>query len=103
MKHFIWRYSVKMQEIKIKELKVKILSIVMIVTLFMVGGHLLDIGDVINDNGSGLACNGFYCVSANKVYHGGYYMMYVAFMVIVILYVNLLINYNYEKWMNKNL
>ena len=90
------------------QIKTNILLIVIIVVFFMLGGHLLDIGDIIRDaeedftflvnrenlnNQYGVkygAGNGFWTIDSRKLYHIGYYTIYLAFFIVVILYINLL-------------
>lgn len=76
----------------------------------MIGGHLLDVGDIIGDYDKDInmlirennlnyihhndATNGFFNISSTKVYHIGYYLMYISFMSLIILYINLLIKIN---------
>ena len=72
-----------------------------LVIAFLIGGHLMDIGDVIGDYDNiikrlidenslpykhiGGAGNGFFRIDSSKVYHIDFYMMYVSFFGLVIL------------------
>ncbi len=95
------------------KIKTNVMIIIFLTIVFMIGGHLLDIGDVFNDFnkrtkwliqenqlwgkygiGEPITTNGFWSNSANITYHSGYYLMYLAFFVIVILYINLLFKKN---------
>lgn len=98
------------------EMKKLIIAVILLVILFMIGGHLLDIGDVVYDhnkrikrlidendlnnkygNGEAITTNGLFNMDANTTYHIGYYLMYLCFFVMVILYVNLLFNKSNQK------
>ncbi len=66
-----------------------------LVALFFAGSHLHDVAGVIYKNSlqegkEYLAVNGFYNIETIKMYHIGWYMMYFAFIVLIIMYVTLL-------------
>ena len=87
-------------------MKNKILTLITLVVLFMAGGHLLDVGDIAS-NSDGIIkrlieennlnyiqqeglTNGFFNIGTSKVYHIGYYLMYISFMALIVLYLNIL-------------
>ena len=74
----------------------KVILVVTLVVLFMAGGHLMDIADIVEDVSlsrgvEGYLTNGFFNVDETKIYHVGYYLMYVSFFVITLLYISILL------------
>ena len=90
-------------------MKNNILCIVGILSLFLISAHLLDVGDIIGDSEKSLeniinrenlnnkyevnygAGNGFWTIDARKLYHTGFYLMYLAFFILLIAYIDLLV------------
>ncbi len=82
----------------------KYLFLIGLVVLFFISVHLLDIGDIISEDGScynidlrdggrvsfkeggSMACNGFWCLEGTVLYHTSMYMMGVLFLVLVVAY-----------------
>jgi len=64
------------------KLLTKMTFIITLVIMFMIGGHLMDVGDVIGDTYD-YATNGFFQVHPSKIYHIGYYMMYCSFIMMM--------------------
>jgi len=62
-----------------------ILGIVAIVVIFLSGSHLMDVGNIAKSIESGYLTNGFFNLNAVKVFHFGYYTMYLAFFAMVVL------------------
>lgn len=61
----------------------KILLVFFLTILFMLSGHLMDIGDNIPK-----PCNGFFCIKPNQLFHIGYYGMYVWFIILALFALN---------------
>lgn len=81
------------------KLRNQIVFIVLLVVLFMIGGHMMDVGDVIQDvdGKKGFATNGFFKVNASKLYHLGYYLMYISFLIVLMMYIVLFVKHGKEK------
>ena len=63
----------------------KIYYLFALTAVFLIGGHLLDIGDVLNDQNI-RATNGFIDLNASKLFHSGYYLMYASFFISIFLH-----------------
>jgi|TARA_Y100000310_G_scaffold180317_1_gene180205 hypothetical protein len=59
------------------------LVLIMLAIMFMMGGHLLDIGNIAQDR---YLTSGFYNIHASKVFHIGLFMMYFSFIALILLY-----------------
>jgi len=57
------------------------LIVIGLVALFFLGGHFADVGL----NFRGKACNGFFCLTTDWIYHLGWYLQYATFIIMTIL------------------
>lgn len=73
-------------------MKTEILFLLAMTVIFTVGSHFHDVGLILKGDGKEYtAVNGFYEIDARKLFHTGWYMMYFAFFVLVIAYVDLML------------
>ena len=78
----------------------EMLFIISMVTVFTIGSHLYDIGlnahfeNIREGKNNHAVGNGFIDFDAVKTYHIGWYMLYLAFFVLVIAYVMKIRNEN---------
>ena len=59
-------------------------------SIFLIGSHLFDVSTNMNPDFD-TATNGFYEIDLIKLYHTGYYGMYLAFFILLIAYIDLLV------------
>lgn len=69
------------------KMKTEILFIISMVAVFTIGSHLHDAGRILGDDGKSIATNGFYNIDVSRLFHIGWYMMYLTFFALVVAYV----------------
>ncbi|MEK6878416.1 MAG: hypothetical protein AABY22_02350 [Nanoarchaeota archaeon] len=67
-------------------MKTEVLFLLAMVAIFTIGSHLHDVGSLLKEEGK-TATNGFYNVDASRLYHSGWYMMYLGFFALLIAYI----------------
>jgi len=75
----------------------RVITTLILVMIFFGGSHLHDVGDIaVHANlraGENIyhPGNGFFDIDAFKLYHTGWYMMYSAFIILILMHTHLLL------------